>query len=190
LKPREVLFKIAEAAYLVKDGLHQVLFVIKGRFTEQEANAYNLLRTVIFDRDIVKYTTIVRTHFHNPFRSIPSKSEFEEDKNKLNEETGLVIDIIENCNKMLYVNNPPVDIEGDEEHIQLLKKSNWRNRENSRKHLGYLLSNCEEVYQPKSLSKLSNSIRGYMTKEEEHEYELIKEKIELAKSEVEKEENN
>lgn len=55
-----VLNKLAEACHLVRNGVHQVIFVTSGKFTEEEIEAYDILRTVIFNRDIVKHTTIIR----------------------------------------------------------------------------------------------------------------------------------
>jgi predicted GTPase len=37
---REVLNKIADATHKVRDGLHQILFVTKGKFAEQERETY------------------------------------------------------------------------------------------------------------------------------------------------------
>jgi GTPase SAR1 family protein len=63
MSDNEVLDIIAEAIYLVRDGLSQVLFVIDGRFDQYEMVTYNLLRTIIFDECITKHTTIIRTCF-------------------------------------------------------------------------------------------------------------------------------
>src|SRR5438128_11748451 len=68
MSDREVLNIIAKAVYLVRDGLNQVFFVTSGRFDQYEIATYNLLRTIIFDQDITKYTTIIRTNFAD-FRS-------------------------------------------------------------------------------------------------------------------------
>jgi len=68
LGDNQVLDIIAEAVYLVKDGVDQVFFVIDGRFDQSEMATYNLLRTIIFDDNITKYTTITRTRF-NEFKS-------------------------------------------------------------------------------------------------------------------------
>jgi len=65
LKDKEVLDIIAEAVYLVRNGVSQVFFVVDGRFDQYEMATYNLLRTIIFDQNIASYTTIVRTRFEN-----------------------------------------------------------------------------------------------------------------------------
>lgn len=69
MSDHEVLDIIAKAVYLVKDGLNQVLFVINDRFDQYEMATYNLLRTIIFDGEITKHTTIIRTHFKD-FRKV------------------------------------------------------------------------------------------------------------------------
>ncbi|CAI2190992.1 14923_t:CDS:1, partial [Funneliformis geosporum] len=63
MSDNEVLDIIAEAVYLVRNGLSHVFFVIDGRFDQYEMITYNLLRETIFDQDITKHTTITRTRF-------------------------------------------------------------------------------------------------------------------------------
>ncbi|CAJ0634983.1 6866_t:CDS:2 [Entrophospora sp. SA101] len=63
LTTQQVLYKLAEAAHSIKNGLNQILFVTSGRFTKEEVESYDLLRSIIFNNDVVKYTTIVRTTF-------------------------------------------------------------------------------------------------------------------------------
>jgi len=66
MTPQGVLMRLAEMASRVKrEGLNQVLFVTKGRFTKEEIEAYDLLSAIIFDKDVIKYTTIVRTDFED-----------------------------------------------------------------------------------------------------------------------------
>src|ERR1043165_2095269 len=65
LKKEEVLDKIAEAVYLAREGVSQILFVTNGRFDQYEMATYNLLRTIIFDEHITNHTTIVRTKFES-----------------------------------------------------------------------------------------------------------------------------
>jgi hypothetical protein len=73
LTKQELLEKLGEMVYFIRDGLNQILLVSNGRFTKEEMAAYNLLKTVIFDESIIKYTTIVRTRF--PAFQIPQKCE-------------------------------------------------------------------------------------------------------------------
>jgi adenylate kinase family enzyme len=66
MTPQGVLMRLAEMAGRVKrEGLNQILFVTKGRFTKEEIEAYDLLSSIIFDKNVIKYTTIVRTGFED-----------------------------------------------------------------------------------------------------------------------------
>src|SRR5436309_2553188 len=73
LTTQQVLNKLADASYSIKEGLNQILFVTDGRFKEEEIMAYDLLRSVIFDTNVAKFTTIVRTRF--PEFESPEKCE-------------------------------------------------------------------------------------------------------------------
>src|SRR5688572_16150215 len=63
MSDNEVLDIIAKAVYLAKDGVSQVFFTTDGRFDQYEMATYDLLRTIIFDENITKHTTMVRTRF-------------------------------------------------------------------------------------------------------------------------------
>jgi GTP-binding protein EngB required for normal cell division len=63
LPQEQVLDIIAQAVYLAREGVSQVLFVTNGRFDQFEMATYNVLREVIFDAEVTKHTTIVRTNF-------------------------------------------------------------------------------------------------------------------------------
>jgi len=161
LGPREVLFKIAKAARLVeKEGVSQILFVSKGRFTKEEIDAYNLLRTVIFDHSVVKYTTIIRSGFSN-FRR-PDKCS--EDTNKLLNENEEMADVISSCKKILYVNNPSIDT-GDQDEEKINKKARSDSRNIILLHLGI----CNTIYNPLNLNELNKRIGNVMTEAERQE---------------------
>src|SRR5437763_10342421 len=116
-KENEVLDIIAEAVYRAKDGVGQVFFVTNGRFDQYEMATYDLLRTIIFDQDITKHTTIVRTRFPE-FRdkdkceedinlmtkeAQEKKTELEESLKKAQKEliTTDLAEIIKSCNKVI-----------------------------------------------------------------------------------------
>jgi hypothetical protein len=64
MTPIGVLSELAKVAGRVKkEGLNQILFVTKGRFEKTEIEAYDLLSSIIFDSEVLKYTTIVRVGF-------------------------------------------------------------------------------------------------------------------------------
>jgi len=177
---KQVLFKIAEAVRMVKEGVNQVLFVTSGRFTKEEIEAYNLLRTVIFDEEIIKYTTVVRTRFAK-FRK---PEETAEDKKKLIEENNNIADVIKNCNKVLYVNNPPIDT-GDDDQDEVGRKVRGQSREILLTHA----YQCQEIYKPGNLDEMNERIGGYMdeTEKKQREIDEFKDLIEQQQKQVSEE---
>ena len=63
LSADEVLKRLAEACYECRKGINAVYFVTGGRFTDEEADAWDILWQVLFGPEILRYTSIVRTHF-------------------------------------------------------------------------------------------------------------------------------
>jgi len=164
LGPKEVLTEIAKACDILKDGLYQVFFVTGSKFTEEEIGAYNMLKRVIFDSHIVKYTTIVRTNF----LEFENKDLCAEEKNKLINETPNLAELINLSNDIVYVDNPPMK----GRYANMAKDT----RDESRKRLIlHLMGNCGN-YLPVSLEKLYERIDEYKTKEE-----LLEEKIDFWK---------
>lgn len=164
LTKKEVLGRIARAVRKVRDGLSQILFVTSGRFTEQEIEAYKVLKDYIFDADIVNYTTIVRTNFPN-FRN---HSKCEEDKRLMIEENYKLRDIITSCgNRVIHVDNSPMNID-DERRLVF----NREDREYSRSKLLSHLAQFQIPYKPANLDYLNERIDGFMTDTEKLEKEL------------------
>src|SRR6185295_6730562 len=58
---KEIMIELSKACHAIEEGLYQILFVVGKKFKDEEVKAYNLLREVFFDEDIINYTTIVRT---------------------------------------------------------------------------------------------------------------------------------
>jgi GTPase Era involved in 16S rRNA processing len=163
LEPREVLNRIAEACCEIGDGLNQILFVVRGKFTEEEMEAYNLLRSTIFDKDIVNYTTIVRTDFSH----FEDEEECEEDRKKIAEESPKLAELIRSCNKLIYVDNPSIST-GKIRRDNI----NEETREESRKKLlEHLIINCGN-YRPVGLNRLQERIGSYMTEKEKLQKQL------------------
>jgi len=170
LSLREVLYKLAKMSRYVKEGLNQVLFVTSGRFTEEERSTYNLLRKFIFDDEIVNYTTIVRTRFSN-FRK---EEKCKEDIQKMIDNGGELADVIRVCReRIIHVDNPPINVEDEDELAVNLKK-----RERSRTILLTRLAKCDDVYKPHNLDTLNERISNYTTENEKlgKEIEEIKKK--------------
>lgn len=168
LKDNEVLDIIAEAVYLVKDGVSQVFFVSRNRFDQSEMATYDLLRTIIFDQDITKHTTVIRTRFSD-FRD---EDKCKEDIKLMIKKNDKLAEIVKSCQeKIIHVDNPSIEVEDDNE-----KRVNERKRTRSRKMLlDHLKKTCQEVsYKPKKLQDLSSDIVDYMEKKKELEEELRK----------------
>ncbi|MCE8167817.1 MAG: 50S ribosome-binding GTPase [Candidatus Moeniiplasma glomeromycotorum] len=173
MSDNEVLDILAEVVYLVRDGVSQVFFVIDGRFDQYEMATYNLLRTIIFDTDITKHTTIARTRFEG----FKSKKKCLEDINLMIGIGGELAEIIRSCQeRVVHIDNPSIEVNDDEE-----LKSNKRKRVKSReKVIEYLnKNNCQGIpYKPPKLEKLSKEIADdyfeYLKKKEELEEELKK----------------
>jgi len=175
LTPQGVLVKLAEMATRVKnEGLNHILFVTQGRFTKEEIEAYDLLSSVIFDRDVLKYTTVVRTNFPN-FEDAEACAN---DRAQLRMQNAELAHILGSVN-VFYVDNPP--LEGRPRVIELNKET----REESRKRLlTYLAARQEGNYRPSNIDTLDERVNEYKTNEQ-----LLKEKMkELEKARKEQEE--
>jgi tRNA U34 5-carboxymethylaminomethyl modifying GTPase MnmE/TrmE len=145
---REVVIgRLLEAVHQLKNGLSQVLFVCDGRITEVEREIYTeILSKLIFDPDIGKYTTIVRTKFHN----------FEDSSERKKDIFSLLRDnrsreIAEICGmKFIHVDNNPI--------------SNISERKQKTKELlhNYLSRKCNGVYYPGNFQQLSKKTEPHM----------------------------
>lgn len=173
LTPQEVLNRVAEACHEIRNGLSQIFFVTKDRFTEEELEAYNLLRKVLFDEEITKYTTIVRTGFSD----FEDEEKCKEDKMKMDKENTTLAEVIRNCNDIIYVENPPIPEKGRASTITSAKEL----REESRKRLlDHLIYKCAD-YKPIGINKLGERIDSYMTEKEQLQKRL--EELEKARKE-------
>lgn len=152
LSTQDVLYKIADACYQVRGGLHQIFFVTKGRFTPEEVAAYNLLRSVIFNSEVVRYTTIVRTGFA-PFRK-PDMCDT--DLASMERQNAQLKDLLSSCNKVLHVNNPTEDEDSNFPATRI---------ESQTKLLLHLQANCKNLYQPAELDQLNAKIGDFMTEQ-------------------------
>ncbi|CAG8576428.1 7688_t:CDS:2 [Cetraspora pellucida] len=133
--------EIVEAVYGFKNGLNQILFVTRGRFTEEERNCYNLLCEAFFSKDIVKFITIVRTNFPN----FEDEDECKNDIKEMIDEGGELSNLIKSCGKkVIHVDNNP-------------KYS--KERKNCRVILLDHLAKCKEIYQHEISSSVEKNPR-------------------------------
>ncbi len=49
LSKLEVLSRLEKAIGSVSDGINQIIFVTRGRFTTEEANVYDIVQNTLFD---------------------------------------------------------------------------------------------------------------------------------------------
>lgn len=156
LTDKEVLELMSEMVIIIgDDGLIQVFFVTNSRFTNEEIEVYRLLESVIFDNQVNKYTSIVKTKFPE----FENENKCEEDRQKFHAENPELARIF-NTNKIIYVNNPP--LVGRPSTIELNKEI----REESRKRLLAHLGKCQDIYQPGNLNTLKQRINNYKTQKE------------------------
>jgi len=171
----QVLRKLALMGYAVKDGLSQILFITDGRMANEAKSTYDLLEKVVFDDNIADYTTIIRTNFAEFWNEKNCK----EEEKKMIKRSGEFKDLIERCNRIIYVDNPPVNISiksaediGKNKKYEGLEDLNKKKREVSRKILlDHLKNVCQSyIYKPSNLSALGDVIGDY-----EEEKEKLKE---------------
>jgi len=161
LDNKEILSLLKDLVPIIKkNGLNQILFVTGGRFTQEEINTYKLLESVIFDSNVVNYTTIIRTRFPE----FEDSSACEEDKRELKEENLEIFKILKN-RKIIYVDNPRI--------IGRDAETNKEIREESRTRLLTYLGTCQDTYYSSNLGTLSQRINNYITAEEELKKEIV-----------------
>jgi energy-coupling factor transporter ATP-binding protein EcfA2 len=156
----KVLRKLALMGYSVKDGLSQILFVTDGQLAKEAKSTYDLLEQVVFDEKIAKYTTVLRTRF----ASFRSDEDCEKEKKKMIENSEGLKSLVERCNKVVFVDNPPIDIDDED----LAKLYSRRREDSRRKLLEHLSSVCQDdTYRPANLIILSSEIGKYMVEKDE-----------------------
>lgn len=171
LKKAEVLDKIAEAVYLARDGISQILFVTNGRFDQFEMSTYNLLRTIIFDDNVTSHTTIVRTKFSEFY----DEESCREDIKKMLSE-GELSNVVNSCQgRIIHVSNPPIERKTGEE-LKMNKEERTDSREKLLEHLQKFQN--KEEYKPQKLQTLSAEIFDYMEEKVRKREELTKKKKE------------
>jgi energy-coupling factor transporter ATP-binding protein EcfA2 len=105
----QVLREIAQGYEIIKEGVHQVLFVNGERFTPEEVETFNLLKEFFFNANVDKYTTIVRTKFAD----FEDEEECKKDVELLLAESNSAITrTINSCNGVIHVDNPSINIKG------------------------------------------------------------------------------
>lgn len=156
LTTQGVLVELKEAADLIKsEGLNHILFVTGGRFTKEEIEVYDLLRSVIFEKGVVKYTTIVRTRFPD----FEEKEACDEDRFNLRKENPELANMLTALN-IIYVDNPPLG--KSKKSIEFSKGVRQASRDSVIKYLV-----CSSgTYRPENIDTLGERVNDYKTNEE------------------------
>ncbi|CAG8481108.1 16350_t:CDS:2 [Dentiscutata heterogama] len=179
---RTVLVEIAKGCKKVKKGINQILFVCGERLTPEEIVAYDILRNILFDKkidkDITKYTTIVRTKFYN----FENEEECESDIQLLLEDSNeAIVEVIESCDRrVVHLDIPPLNIKGEGKQSQI--NVNKKVRKEARKKILNHLATCQEVYRPESLNKINKRIDDLLI----NENEKLKKQLETSQKKLEK----
>jgi len=146
---QEILKKIADGFALSTSGINQVLWVISGKVTPQQQALFGLL-TVMFDKSILKYVTIVRTNFSG-FRNVEKCNQ---DIELLKAESKEMKQIIESCNDVIHVNHMNQDAD---------PQLSGRKESQIRLHLS--IKKWNAVYNP-DLKVVYDRVNNYKTKEQ------------------------
>ncbi|XP_062514317.1 uncharacterized protein LOC134189935 [Corticium candelabrum] len=174
LSPDEVLQRLAAACNECKEGINAVLFVTGGRFTEEEADAWDVMWQVLFGEEVLEHTAIVRTNF----LKFQDQKAVGIDKKKLKEEGGSAASrILPYVRYFLYVDNPPEQYGGKEV------------RECSKEILlKHLIVNCEKVFQPPVMREVKQKISEHARAHQEAIDKQVQLKAELkeARDQVER----
>ncbi|CAG8551233.1 386_t:CDS:2 [Paraglomus brasilianum] len=145
-----------------KCGIDYVLFVVRGRLSNKDLNAFKYLREIFFDENIVSRISVVRTNFPN----FEEEEDCDNDINSLlNESNEAITEMIELCNKrVVHVDNPQINIKGKRGERE--NNNNKKTRKISRKILLNHLQSYqnEESCKPKS-GDLNERIREELKKE-------------------------
>lgn len=157
----DVLREIGKGIYSAENRINQILFVISGKFNKEQVKAFNLFKDFISETGITKFNTIVRTNFSN----FKDSQKCKEDEESLLAENEEIREMIESCNGIIHIDNPPIPVikEGidDEEREELEdeKKVHERKRKESReKVLTHLVEKCSEVYKLKEWENIYGQI--------------------------------
>ncbi|PKC03416.1 hypothetical protein RhiirA5_401943 [Rhizophagus irregularis] len=172
LSTENTLFKIAEGILSMPEGMNHVLYVIDGRFTGDEISTFNMIKDSIFKSGILDYVTIVRTKFSN-FRN---KGECETDMKKMREENELIAEIINSCNGVIHVDNPPINIieeeDDDDYKDRILVNKNARKKSRKKVLDDLEEKNMDEHFKSENWDVLCNKIVEYIRNNNLQELEI------------------
>eukprot|EP00043_Microstomoeca_roanoka_P008469 m.81558 g.81558 ORF g.81558 m.81558 type:complete len:273 (-) comp14254_c0_seq6:184-1002(-) len=145
LTEEEVLMRLASTCHECKDGIHQVLFVTRDRFTREEIQAYDIMSRVLLRPEVARFTTIVRTNF--PAYAKPDKCEM--DIAKVKDQSSDCARIYNAVAKIIHVDMQNEDANPD----------NWQQkRHDARARIMARLAMCTERFLPDELKEIEERI--------------------------------
>eukprot|EP01133_Synstelium_polycarpum_P012157 gene12157-14226_t len=167
LSEQEVLYRIADACWAVKDGFHQIFFVTSGRMTEEELMCFDLLRTVIFDNNVCDYITIIRTKFQN-FMDV-NECQMDISLMKMNKTIDKVITAV--GGKLIHIENRPP-------HSNSIHSTKEQDMSRN-KVMTHLYYKCSQLYNPPELQSITERIKDHKARDE-----ILKGQIEAISQQV------
>jgi len=155
----EILLKVGEGIHAAKEGINQVLFVFKDRFSPEHVMAFNLFENFISETGITKFATIIRTNFP----SFKKEDKCEKDKQDLIDQTKELNQIISSCNGIIHVDNPaiPEIDEDDSDNEREIAIHSKKRKESREKVLNHLAENCSEIYKLKKWDSINFMMDDY-----------------------------
>ena len=167
LKPEVVLSRIAKVATMIPNGkLHQLLLVFSEKVTEETLEALRIIITVIFDKSVLKNTCIIRTK--STFFQNAEECSIEEEKLKTNVRTDYRF-IFEQANKILFVDNPPIL-----EDMNQQTKNYFKSKQSaSRNTILAYLSSISSHYSIPTNDKIERNIHDFVQNQKKKENDGI-----------------
>ena len=178
LSENEVLHRLALICHECCDGINAVLFLVKNFFEDKEADAWDIIKQVLFGEEIVDYTAIVKT----AFEEFENSEATEADRRELEEEDEAAKRILPGIKHFIYVDNP----------LLVYGPMSLAARASSRKKLlTHIIEKCENVFQPPTLREAQQRFSVHAqkleeVKEKEKKLEELKRQKAEAKAEMEK----
>ena len=154
----EVMLKLARTCNYLRGGLSQILFATSGRMTKEELYAFRVIQQVLFNEDVCKFVTIVRTKTSFFQNDAKCKRDIE----LAMAESDEIRAMYEKVDKVIHVNNPGPDDRPDWPDI----------RDKTRLLILARLARCTRLYNPDSLQHIQERVKDHVEKEKKLEQQL------------------
>ena len=154
----DVLAQLGELASDCSNAIHQLFFVTRGRFTKEEEDVFDLVRTVIFESSIIRHICLVRTGCDD--------FEDEEQNEAMRRELRTALPLLKSV-KIIPVNNPKVTKRNERGALEERALSRQR-------LLTHLITQCSSAYVPGRdvIHGVQGRIEGYVREKNRIEREI------------------